>query len=320
MERSLIVVFPGLPEVFAEQIRTAAESRGFRCRFFRNAAESLPYLEDAEVVLSSDPVLSRNAPNLRWICSTFAGADVFMAPDAFANPDALLSNSSGAYGLTISEHVVMVLLETLRRQPEYQAHVRNREWVRRLPVRSIHGSRVTLLGTGNIGQEILRRLQGFGPARIVGVNRSGKNPGGVFSQVLKNSSLPQILPETDILILSLPATPETTRLLSAPLLKLLPDDAVVVNVGRGSVIDQDALEKELRSGRLFAALDVFEQEPVPPDSTLWTCPRLIITPHVSGDLSLPYTVEKVVTLFLEDFENYCEGRPLLRLVDRQAGY
>ena len=126
--------------------------------------------------------------------------------------------------------------------------------------------------------------------------------------------------ETDILILSLPATAETAHLLSAPLLKLLPDDAVVVNVGRGSVIDQDALEKELRSGRLFAALDVFEQEPVPPDSTLWTCPRLIITPHVSGDLSLPYTVEKVVTLFLEDFENYCEGRPLLRLVDRQAGY
>ena len=320
MERSLIVVFPGLPDRFAARIRETAESRSFTCRFFEHTSESFPFLENAEVILSNDPTLSRSAPNLRWICSTFAGADAFMAPDAFANPAALLSNSSGAYGLTISEHVIMVLLEILRRQPEYQAHVRNREWVRRLPVRSIHGSRVTLLGTGNIGQETLRKLEGFGPAEVVGVNRNGRNPGGLFSRVLKSTELDRILPETDILVISLPGTRETRHLLSAPLLKLLPDDAVIVNVGRGSVVDQEALEKELRGGRLFAALDVFEQEPVPPDSTLWTCPRLVLTPHVSGDLSLPYTVEKVVSLFLEDFENYCVGRPLLRLVDREAGY
>ena len=320
MERSLIVVFPGLPDRFAARIRETAESRGFTCRIFEHTSESLPFLENAEVILSNDPALSRNAPNLRWICSTFAGADAFMAPDAFANPAALLSNSSGAYGLTISEHVIMVLLEILRRQPEYQAHMRNREWVRRLPVRSIHGSRVTLLGTGKIGQETLRKLEGFDPAEVVGINRSGRNPGGLFSRVLKSTELDRILPETDILVISLPGTRETRHLLSAPLLKLLPDDAVIVNVGRGSVVDQEALEKELRSSRLFAALDVFEQEPVPPDSTLWTCPRLVLTPHVSGDLSLPYTVEKVVSLFLEDFENYCAGRPLLRLVDREAGY
>ena len=320
MERSLIVVLPGLPAPLAARIREAAEKHGFSCRFFQQAEESFPFLESAEVILSSDPVLSRNAPNLKWICSSFAGADAFMAPDAFANPAALLSNSSGAYGLTISEHIIMVLLEILRRQPEYQAHVRNREWIRRLPVRSIHGSRITLLGTGNIGRETLRKLEGFGPARVTGVSRSGRNPGGLFPRVLKSTELDTVLPETDILICSLPGTPETRRMLSAPQLKLLPDDAVIVNVGRGSLIDQAALEQELRAGRLFAALDVFEQEPVPPDSTLWTCPRLVLTPHVSGDLSLPYTVEKVVSLFLEDFENYCSGRPLLRLVDRQIGY
>ena len=320
MSRSLIVVFPDLPENHTARIVSAAESHGFRCRFFNRASESLPFLEDAEVILGISPELSRHAPNLRWICTPFAGADVFMAPDAFANPSAMLSNSSGAYGVTISEHIVMVLLETLRRAPEYQEHIRRREWVRRLPVRSIHGSRITLLGTGDIGQEALRRLRSFGPERITGVNRSGKNPGNLFDRILKSDSLDQALPETDILVISLPGTRETFRLVTARHLALLPDGAVVVNVGRGSVLDQAALEKELRKGRLSAALDVFEQEPLPPESTLWDCPRLIITPHVSGDTTLPHTVDRIVDLFLEDFENYCAGKPLNRLVDRSAGY
>ena len=320
MDRNLIVVFPGLPEAHAARIREAAAARGFRCRFFSEVSQALPSLDDAEVVFGSSPDLSRNAPGLRWICSPFAGTDPFMAPDAFANPSAMLSCSSGAYGVTISEHVIMVILETLRRQQEYQAHIRNREWVRRLPVRSIHSSRITLLGTGDIGRETARRLRGFEPARVVGVNRGGKNPGGLFDRVLKSESLDQVLPETDILIISLPGTRETCRMVAGRQLELLPDGALIVNVGRGSVIDQAALEKELRKGRLFAALDVFEQEPLPPDSTLWDCPHLNITPHVAGDTTLPHTVDRIVELFLEDFENYCAGRPLRQLVDRKTGY
>ena len=103
-------------------------------------------------------------------------------------------------------------------------------------------------------------------------------------------------------------------------LGLLPDQALVVNVGRGSVIDQKALETELRAGRLCAALDVFEQEPLPPDDPLWDCPHLLLMPHVAGNMSLPYTKDRIVELFLEDFDNYCAGRPLKRLVDRERGY
>ena len=319
LSRSLVVVFPDLPENHATRIRNAAERRGFDCRFFGDRAESLPFLSEAEVILGSDPYLSARAPSLRWICSPFAGTDAFMTGDAFANPDALLSNSSGAYGVTIAEHVVMVLLQLLRRQPEYQAHISRREWVRRLPVRSIFGSRVTLLGTGDIGRETLLRLRSFSPERIIGVNRRGRNPDGLFDRVLRSADLDWVLPETDILIISLPGVADTFHLVSAERLKLLPDHAVVVNVGRGSVVDQAALEAELRGGRLIAALDVFEQEPVPPESTLWNCPGLILTPHVAGDTTLPHTVDRIVDLFLEDFENYCAGRPLLRQVDRATG-
>ena len=148
----------------------------------------------------------------------------------------------------------------------------------------------------------------------------GLNPGGLFDRIVQRDHLDEILPETDILIISLPGTRDTFRIISEKQLKRLPDDAVIINVGRGSVIDQQALEAELRSGRLYAGLDVFEEEPVPPDSSLWTCPRLIMTSHVAGDTTLPHTVDRIVELFLTDFENYCAGRPLTQLVDREIGY
>ena len=320
MSRTIIVAIPDLPEHHRARMEEAAAGHGFSCRFFSGAKEALPFVADAEIIVSPNPLLSKNAPNLRWLCSPFAGTDAFLAADAFASPSALLTNSSGAYGVTISEHVVMVLLEILRRQPEYSAHIANREWVRRLPVRSIYGSRITLLGTGDIGRETLRRLRAFEPACIAGVNRGGRNPDGLFDRVLPRERLCEVLPETDILIISLPGTAETFHMIAEEQLRILPDHAVLVNVGRGSVLDQGALETELRKGRLFAALDVFETEPIPPEATLWSCPRLIITPHVAGDTTLPHTMDRIVDLFLEDFENYCAGRPLARLVDRSLGY
>ena len=132
--------------------------------------------------------------------------------------------------------------------------------------------------------------------------------------------LDSILPETDILVISLPGTAETLHMLNARRLAMLPDHALIINVGRGTVIDQPSLEAELRKGRLFAALDVFEQEPLPDDDPLWNCPNLLITPHVAGDMTLPYTRQRIVELFLEDFENYCAGRPLARQVDLKRGY
>ena len=236
----MLIVFPNLAEKQADRIREAAGKHGFECRFFQKASQALPYAPDAEIILGGNPVLSQNAPKLRWFCSRFAGTDPFMVPDAFANPDAMLTSSSGAYGVTISEHIIMVVLEILRRQMEYWEHLQKREWLRRLPVRSIYGSRITLLGTGDIGQETARRLKAFGPAQITGVNRSGRNPGDLFDRVLTGESMDEILPETDILIISLPGTKDSFHIIGEKEMKLLPDDAVVINVGRGSVLDQAA--------------------------------------------------------------------------------
>ena len=321
MERKLVVVLAALEESQRARIREAAARQGFRALFFESDADALPYLADAEIVFGQSAALAKNAPALRWLCTPSAGVNQFAAPGCFASPDAALTNSSGAYGVTISEHVIMVTLEMMRRRADYARIVSERRWQRLLPMRSIRDCRATLLGTGDIGREVAKRLRAFGPASITGVSRRGLDPEGLFDRALKVDALDDVLPETDLLILSLPGTPDTANLMDGRRLKLLPRDAYLVNVGRGSALDQAALIDLLRAGRLAgAALDVFQKEPLPPDDVAWDCPRLIITPHIAGDMALPYTVDRIADMFLEDFENHCEGRPLKRQVDRKRGY
>ena len=320
MSRKLVTAISALGESHRARIAAAAEKHGFEALFFDSDEQAMPALADAEIVFGQSAALAKNSPRLRWLCTPSAGVNQFLGEGVFASPDAVLTNSSGAYGVTIAEHVVMVTLEMLRRQSEYTEIVRRREWVRNLPVRSIKNSRVTLLGTGDIGQECAVRLRAFGPAALVGVNRGGCNPRDLFDRIVPQERLDSILPETDILVISLPGTAETLHMLDAHRLALLPDGVLIVNVGRGTVIDQPAIEKELRAGRLCAALDVFEREPLSLENPLWDCPNLLITPHVAGNMTLPYTKDRIVSLFLEDFENYCAGKPLARQVNLKKGY
>ena len=316
MGRTLLVDLRELKAAQREAIGAAARERGFEVRFL-GAGDALT---DAEVYFGANRRILDAAPGLRWMCVPSAGVDPYAGPVA-ARGDVLLSNSTGAYGVTIAEHVVMLTLELMRRRADYDAVVRRRDWVRDLAIRSIRGSRVTLLGTGDLGREIARRLRAFDPARILGFNRSGRAEPGLFDAVYTLDALDAALPETDLLVMTLPGTPETAGVMSERRLALLPEGAFLVNVGRGSALDQDALLRALREGRLGgAALDVFRQEPLPRDDPAWDCPRLLITPHVAGNMTLPYTVERITALFLEDFSRYCDGLPLLRRVDPRRGY
>ena len=317
MKKKLTVKIEQLTEAQRSRIRSAAEKAGWEVCF---ADVEAAHPEHSEVVFSGDMALIRRCSGLKWLCVPSAGVEPYLAPGVLPSPDTLLTNSSGAYGVTIAEHVIMMTLELMRRQGEYTEIVRRREWVRDLPVRSIRGSRIALLGTGDLGQECAIRFRAFSPEGIVGVNRSGVNPRGLFDRVETVEKIEEVLRWTNLLVITLPGTEETFRLLDARRLALLPDGAMVINVGRGSVIDQKAMEAELRAGRLTAGLDVFEQEPLPGGDSMWDCPNLLITPHVAGNMTLPYTVDRIVELFLEDFENYCAGRPLCRRVDLKRGY
>ena len=319
MNNRIAVIVPNLTDRHRQAIRETAAKNGCEVRFLTDPDEDREYVYSSGIIFGHQPEAAKASEDLQWLCTPFAGIDQFMAENSFANPDAMLTNSSGAYGVTIAEHILMLLLAILRRDPEYRAFVQRKEWKRDLPIRSIFGSRVVLLGTGDIGRETARRLKAFQPETIIGINRSGKDQDRLFSSVFSISALDRILPETDILIISLPGTGETYHIMNKERLNLLPDQAII-NVGRGSVVDQGALTAELDKGRLQAGLDVFEKEPIQQDDPLWTQKGLLMTPHTAGNMTLPHTVDRIVEMFLEDLNNYCAGRPLLHLVDCKRGY
>ena len=316
----LIVSVSPLTEEQRGRIAARADQYGLEALFFDSVRDAMPHAPEAEIFFGSAPEFTKEAVNLRWVCAPSAGVNQYLAPGVLPGDHVILSNSSGAYGVTIAEHIIMVTLSVMRRQQEYNAIVGQKKWIRNLPIRSIRDSRITLLGTGDIGQEAAVRLRAFSPASLTGVNRGGSNPKGLFDRIVRCQDMESVLPETDLLIISLPGTAETFRMLNKKRLALLPDGAIIVNVGRGSVIEQKALLEDLAAGRLHAALDVFEEEPVPADDPVWSCPNLLITPHTAGNMTLPYTVERIASLFLSDLDRYMQGLEPERKVNPAKGY
>ena len=320
--RRIAVMDDFLTSEHKERIGETAARLGFLVDYFPRAEEVLPVLDDYEIFFGHHAEeVTRRGRNLKWFACSYAGIDPYLSDGAWANPNCLFTNAAGAYGVAISEHVIMVLLMLLRQMPECQRRMANRRWQAPESVRSIYGLRTTVVGMGDLGSNIARRLKAMGAA-VRGVRR---RPSGeadpIYDAVYSIRELDGLLPDTDALILCVPGTAETAGLLSRARIELLPDDAYVINVGRGTAVDQEALMDALRGRRLAgAALDVMYPEPLPPEHPLWRTPNLILTPHCSGDMSLAYTRRRVVEMFLENLERYAAGQPLLRTPNRRRGY
>ena len=289
---------------------------------FAESEDKIPEdFKDAEVLYGFGVKTAATSKSLKWLCFTSAGVESLLKPGAFANEDCILTNSSGSYGVSIAEHIIAVSLMMMRKMTYNYALALKGVWGERLPQRSLKGARITVLGTGDIGGCFAARARAFEPASLTGVSRSGRSECTVFDRVLKVEALDEVLPETDLLVMSLPDTAQTRGILSRERIALLPDDAFVVNVGRGSAIDEEALADALDTGHLSgAALDVFQTEPLPEGSRLWKTQNLLITPHVAGNLTVDYTVDRNVEMFCEDLLNYAAGRPMTYLVDKTRGY
>ena len=323
MSRNICIYQEFLTGAHKAQIQKTAEEAGFVPHSFTldQFEEAKACVQDCEILYAHSPELLRAAPaTLKWYCCSFAGVDPYCKdPSIFANPDCVLTNSN-VYGVTIAEHVVMVTLMLLRRMPEYEEIVRNRSWSNQLPIRSIRDNEFTILGTGNIGVNVADRMRGMGAAKIIGLSRSGR-PHPAFDEVHPIADLDKVLPDTKILVMALPGTAETIHILNRERIALLPKDAYIINVGRGTAIEQEPLIEALNEGRIAgAALDVMDPEPLPHDHPLWSAKNLILTPHVSGNMTLGYTCDTNVAMFCEDLKNYAAGKPLNGFVDRTKGY
>ena len=259
MAKKIGVIIDFLNDSYERQLNATAAKYGYEIEYFPSSAEAVGRVDDCEILYGhcSQKVI-RSAKSLKWYCCCWAGVDHFCDESLYQNPDCRLTNSSGAYGTTISEHLIMVCLMLLRRQMEYTEIIRAGGW-ETLPggIRSLHGARITVLGTGDIGTEFARRAQAFRPACITGVRRTVRPSDPAFTSIHAIAELDSVLPETDLLVMALPSTAETAGILSRERIALLPDSAFVVNVGRGTAIDQEALCDALNAGQLAgAALDV----------------------------------------------------------------
>ena len=315
-----------LSDANKQHMRSVAEECGFEMGFFDSSEEAAGKIGDAEVVYCDDGELMAEMPQIRWCHSVSAGVGHFLKSGAFDRGDVLLTNSSGAYGLAISEHIIMVTLLLMRRMPEYFKVVEERGWTRDLKIRSIKGSVIAIVGTGNLGQNAARRYKALEAKKVIGFSRSGSGR-EFFDAVFKVDDFESVVSgraeekKIDVLVICVPGTPETEGLLGAERIALLPEKTFVINVGRGTVVDQEALIEALNEGRLAgAALDVMYPEPLPEDHPLWTARNCIITPHISGDMGLPETVDITVDIFCENLRRYAEGRELNNLIDVNAGY
>ncbi|GAA4871468.1 D-2-hydroxyacid dehydrogenase [Ferrimonas pelagia] len=264
----------------------------------------------AEPALAAEALRQGSKP--QWLASTYAGIEPLMAADLAK--DYQLTNVRGIFGPLMAQYVFAHLLSRLRHLPRYATQQEQHLWQPH-SYGSLQGQTLVLLGTGDIARHIASVAAAFG-MRIIGVNRRGHAVDG-FERIVALPDLNHALALADVLVSVLPSTPQSHHLLNAKTLAALPSHATLINVGRGSVLDIDALLARLDAGQLaHAVLDVFESEPLPQDSPLWQHPQVSLTPHVAAT-SFP---EQVVRLFVDNLRRFERSERLQHLVDFTQGY
>jgi phosphoglycerate dehydrogenase-like enzyme len=312
-----------IPQAQLDELRRAFPEHSF-VRADSDEA-TLAAIADADVVFSARITAAHfaAASRLRWIHSPAAGVGAMLFP-ALVRSAVMLSNSRGNSSTTIAEHVIAVVLVLLRdlrlawRRQAEKVWAQN-EFDAGASIRTLRGTRVLIVGLGSIGGETARLASGFG-AHVVGVRRRADAPvpDGVEAVVPPDRLLDE-LPSADIVVLAAPETAATLHLIGERELSRMKDDAILVNVSRGKLVDEGALLRALETGRLRgAALDVFESEPLDPASPLWHRPDVLITPHVSGFHAGHWP--RATQLFADNLRRFVAGQPLANLVDKEAGY
>ena len=294
----------------------------------RGNDEAREFVASADILLTAvlRPDVFEAARRLQWIHSPAAGLEFILFPAVIESP-VIVTNSRGLSADTIAEHVLSVVFAVFRKLPMAVEAQRSREWAQAsmtadTPLRTVAGSRALIVGLGAIGLAVAQRFGSLG-AHVDAVRRRPElsRPPGI-NRVVATEHLIDLLPSADIVVLSAPETAATRHLIGRRELAAMRPGAVLVNVSRGALVDEAALVAALAapsSARtLAAALDVFEHEPLPPESPLWSLPNVLITPHIAG--FRPDHWDAVCALFAENLRRFDSGRALLNVVDKREGY
>jgi phosphoglycerate dehydrogenase-like enzyme len=298
-----------------------AAPEGCEVRFITSRERLARDAADADVVFAWEPRLDWIracwgwSPRLRWIAAASAGVDYLMFP-ALIDSDVIVTNSAGIFDAAMAEYALALVSAVCADLPATIRLQGRREW-RHRETRRLAGSEVLVLGAGGIGRAITRLLRSAGATARCLARTPRTDP--EIGPVAGAGELSELLPAADFVVLALPFTPATARIIGAPELTLLRPGAWIVNLGRGGLIDEPALVTALSEGTIGgAALDVFMTEPLPAGSPLWDLPNVIVSPHMSGDFR--GWDEALTGLFLEQLKRYRAGRPLVNVVDKNLGY
>ena len=280
-------------------------------------------LKEAEVLFDFDYSHRENlpdlAPNLKWIQATSAGIGQFVKRMEYAErTDWIFTTASGVHARPLAEFALMAMLMFAKDYIYLEREKTNQHWQRTSNI-ELAGKTLAIIGLGKIGREVARLASVF-EMRVIGNRR---NPDGAplphIDKLYRADELSQLLREANYLVLSCPHTSETEGLLGADELATLPPGTVLINISRGTVVDQQALVEALQSGHLGgAALDVFDPEPLPPGDPLWTIPNVIISPHSASTADTEN--EKLTRLFCDNLKRYLAGEPLINVLDTERLY
>jgi phosphoglycerate dehydrogenase-like enzyme len=268
-------------------------------------------------IIPSD--IADRSPNLRWLQLTSAGVDRLL-DSPLVRSGVTVTTASGIHAVTISEYVLGAMLTFAKGFTHAVRSQQQSQWSPYGP-QELEGQTVGIVGMGAIGSHVAELSHAFG-MRVLAIRRSvdQRTPGeGPVDELLPTSDLPYLLGESDYVVLAMPLTPESTRLIGEAELRAMKPSAVLVNIARGAVIDEPVLIRAMKERWIAgAALDVFEKEPLPSDSELWGLENVLLTPHISG--GTPRYMERAVDLFCENLRRYLAGETLRNVVDPARGY
>jgi len=318
MNVSNILVLLPINERQKKLIESASPSTKYIYRTAQNVDKQT--VQEAEIIIGNPPAeMIINSPNLKWLQLNSAGADSYIK-EGVLGKDVLLTNATGAYGLAISEHIIGILLQLFKKLHIYRKNQSIHIWKDEGEVKSIYNSRILIVGLGNIGEEFAKRVKVFG-AYTIGVRRNNKDKPDFIDELYLMDKIDELLPTVDIVMLSLPSTKETYKMFSKEKLKLMKVGSVLLNVGRGNVIDTDALCDLVESNHILGAgLDVVDPEPLPKEHRIWDIENIVITPHISGGYHIPETLEKIVRISAKNLKNLINEEKLINIVDFSTGY
>ena len=277
-------------------------------------------LAEAEVIYGlffSRDIVARS-PRLKWVQTMSAGVDRFTGTDIWNSP-VILTGVSGIAATPIGEFVLTYMLMFAKQAPLFVRSQLKHEWTRFLPT-VLRDKTVGIIGLGNIGREVARLAKAFG-MKVIAARRStwGSSQAKYVDKLLPTAQLKQLLGESDYVVVATPLTPETTGLIGAEELRAMKPSGYIMNIGRGGLIDEEALIRALDEKQIAGAgLDVTAIEPLPPDSRLWDYDNVILSPHVSGGME-DY-MQKATDLFCENLHRYINGKKLINIVNKKRGY